>query len=222
MVERERTDWEIIGLSVIATVLIMSGIYFIGLQLNDYKVVSMESEVAEMEANHQSQILGQRLAEDMTGDNCEALKNWRDSSYPQMEQLRQEVEAYEQSNKFDHSEYETVKTRYTNMIIQSLLESRTINENCNENSTEVIYIYTQGCEACDDQGTILSYFRRNMDDLYVYPLDSDLDMQPVSFLEDYYEIEQYPAIIVEGEPYQGFKDRDELQQILEEEADHEF
>lgn len=222
MVERERTDWEIIALSVIATVLIMSGVYFIGLQLNDYKVHSIESDVEALEAEHQSQIIGQRLAEDIAGDNCEALREWRESSYPNMEELRREVESYEDANKFEHDEYETVKKRYTNMVLQNMLDSRSIEENCNETLGEVIYIYTQDCGACDDQGTILTYFRRNTENVYVYPLDADLDMQPVNFLEEYYSIDEYPAMIVEGELYQGFKDREEFGEILEREIGNDY
>ena len=222
MVERERTDWEIIVLSVIATVLIMSGVYFIGIQLNDHKVHSIESEVQNIEAEHQSQIIGQQLAEDAAEGNCESMKNWRDHSFPEMEELRREVQSYEQSNKFDHSDYETVKTRYTNMVLQNMLEARSIEENCNETMGEVIYIYTQDCEPCEDQGTVLSYFRRNTDNTYVYPLDSDLNMQPVNFLEEHYDIDHYPAMIVEGELYQGFKDREEFGEILEDEIGEEL
>jgi len=220
--QRERTDWEIIALSVIATVLIMSGIYFIGLQFNDYKVSSMDNDLAQIEADHQSQIVGQRLAEEIARENnCDSLREWRDSSFPRMEELRTEVEAYEQSNRFDHAEYETVKQRYTNMIIQSLIEARGIENKCNETMDEIIYIYTQDCQSCEDQGTVLSYFRQNTDNLYVYPLDSDLDMQPINFLEEYYSVEEYPVIIVEGEPYEGFKGVEELEEIIEENTEEE-
>lgn len=219
MVER-KTDWEIIVLACIGTVLVMSGIYFIGLQLNDYKVGALENDVAELEVDHRSQSLGLQVAETIDDDNCNAIREWRESSMPELRDLRLKVESYEDSNRIENGEYEIVKKRYTNLVIQGIIESRMLEEQCRESTGEIIYIYSQSCAMCDDQGTILTYYRRNYSgNLAVYPLDADLNMRPVNFLQDYYEIEEYPAVIVEGEVYQGFQDQEEMGQILKENVD---
>jgi len=101
-----------------------------------------------------------------------------------------------------------------------MLEMRRMEERCNQNVTEVIYIYSEGCPDCEDQGTVLSYYREQYPDkLAVHPLDADLGMKHVSFIESLHGIERYPAMIVEGEPYQGFKNKEQFGEILRSHGD---
>lgn len=217
MVER-KVDWEYLVLAFFVTVLIMTSILFLGSGLSDHKVNSLREDVKQIEVEQRSHSLGLQLAESVEGQKCEAMRSWMESSVPEIQNLRQEVAAYESSSKVENNEYELVKKRYMNLVIQNLIEVRQMEERCAENRVKIVYIYTKNdCGRCDDQGTVLTYYRRNYDEeVLVHPLDTDLEMKSIQFMEDFYGIEQYPSLIVEGEVYQGFQNREKLGNIIEE------
>jgi len=172
------------------TVIILSGVFFLGQNLNDYKVESLRNDIDRLEVNQRSQSLGFELMETSQSDQCQAIRQWRRSTLEELRNLRDEVEAYEDSTRLGNQQHESLKKRYINLVIQNMLEMRRMEERCNQNITEVIYIYSEGCPDCEDQGTVLSYYREQYPDkLAVRPLDADLGMKHVSFIESLHGIE---------------------------------
>lgn len=216
MVDR-KVDWEYLVLAFCVTVILMTGIFYLGSELSDHKVNSLRDDVKQIEVEQRSHSLGLQLAESVEGQRCEAMRRWVKSSVPEIQDLRQEVANYESSSKVENTDYTLVKKRYMNLVIQNLIEVRQMEERCGEDRVNVIYMYTKdGCGRCDDQGTVLTYYRRNYDDkVLVHPLDTDLDMKSIEFMEDFYDINQYPALIIEGEVYEGFQSREKLGEVLE-------
>lgn len=216
MVER-KVDWEYLVLAFFVTVLLMMSILYLGSGLSDHKVNSLRDDVKQIEVEQRSHSLGLQLAESVEGQKCEAMTRWVESSVPEIKNLRQEVAAYESSSKVENKDYKLVKKRYMNLVIQNLIEVRQMEERCGEDRINIVYIYTKNdCGRCDDQGTVLTYYRRNYEDsVLVHPLDTDLEMKSIQFMENFYNIEQYPALIIEGEVYEGFQDREKLGEILE-------
>lgn len=216
MVER-KVDWEYLVLAFFITVLLMTSILYLGGGLSDHKVNSLRDDVKQIEVEQRSHSLGLQLAESVEGQRCEAMRRWVESSVPEIQNLRKEVANYESSSKVENTDYELVKKRYMNLVIQNLIEVRQMEERCGEDRVNVVYMYTKNdCGRCDDQGTVLTYYRRNYEDnVLVHPLDTDLEMKSIQFMEDFYNVEQYPALIIEGEVYEGFQDREKLGEILE-------
>lgn len=216
MVER-KVDWEYLVLAFLVTVLLMGGILYLGTGLSDHKVNSLRDDVKQIEVEQRSHSLGLQLAESVEGQRCEAMSSWVESSVPEIQNLRKEVAAYESSSKVDNADYELVKKRYMNLVIQNLIEVRQMEENCGDDRVNIVYMYTKNdCGRCEDQGTVLTYYRRNYEEsVLVHPLDTDLEMKSIEFMEDFYNIEEYPALIIEGEVYEGFQDREKLGNVLE-------
>ncbi len=215
MVER-KVDWEYLVLAFLATAVIVSGIFFLGQQLNDHKVDSLRNDIRKMEINYQSQRLGIELAGNIEKNSCEAMSEWVDRSSSDIDEIRRQVAAYESSSKIDNPEYKVLKKRYMNLLLQNLIEIRSIEEECDRNVTNIIYFYSKGdCDSCEDQGTILTHFVQNSDEqVIVYPLDTDLDMDTVNLLEEVYDIEGYPALVVDGEVYEGFQSKENISNML--------
>lgn len=216
MVDR-KVDWEYLVIAFFVTVLIMTGIFFVGNGLSDHKVNSLRDDVKQIEVEQRSHSLGLQLAESVEGQKCEAMKRWIESSVPDIQDLRQKAAAYESSSKIENTDYKLVKKRYMNLVIQNLIEVRQMEEQCDEETVNIVYLYTKNdCGRCNDQGTILTYYRRNYeDDIIVHPLDTDLEMKSVDFMKDFYNITEYPSLIVEGEVYKGFQDREKLGEIIQ-------
>lgn len=216
MVER-KVDWEYLVLALCVTVLIMGGILYLGTGLSDHKVNSLRDDVKQIEVEQRSHSLGLQLAESVEGQRCEAMRRWVESSVPEIKNLRQEVAAYESSSKVENTDYELVKKRYMNLVIQNLIEVRQMEERCGDDRVNVVYMYTKNdCGRCEDQGTVLTYYRRNYEDqVLVHPLDTDLEMKSIEFMEDFYNVTEYPTLIVERKVYEGFQNRDKVGEIIE-------
>lgn len=216
MVKRD-VDYELIGVAFLITTIILGGILLIGSSLNTYKVNDLRNEITGLEVKQRSQSLGIELASSFEGDNCEAMRQWVNSSSDTTEDLRKKVAAYEDSSKIESPKYETLKKRYMNLMIQRIVEVREIEQRCGEDRVEIIYLYSNNnCDACKDQGTVLTYMRRNYEsDVIVYPLDTDLGMDHIEFMREFYGVERYPSLIINGELHEGFQSKQTLQQIIE-------
>lgn len=222
MVDR-KVDWEYLVMAFLATIIIMGGILYLGTGLSDHKVDSLRDDVKQIEVEQRSHSLGLQLAESVEGQKCEAMRRWVESSVPEIQELRREVAAYESSSKVGNADYELVKKRYMNLVIQNLIEVRQMEERCGDNRVNIVYMYTKSdCGRCNDQGTVLTYYRRNYDDkVLVHPLDTDLNMKSIEFMQDFFNVNEYPTLIVEGEVYRGFQNREKVGEIIEQNLNRE-
>ncbi len=215
MVSRQ-LDWELLTVSALLTLLIVGGVFFFGSMLSDYKVEQLRDDIRQIEVDQRSQALTLQLSDSVETRNCASLKDWVDSSVPEIRDLRKQVAEYESSRKLNNDQYPVLKRRYTNLIIQNLIEIRQLEQNCNQNIVDVIYLYSKECDSCEDQGTILTYYRQKYSDqMVVYPLDTDLGMKHVEFLEKHYNVTDYPTLVIDGEPYEGFSSKQELGEIIQ-------
>lgn len=216
MVNRQ-FDWEYVAIGLLGTALVMVLILGAGLMLSNEKVKDLRNDIKNIEVDQQSQLLTFELSENIEGQQCKAMEDWVDNTVQDTRDLRQKVAAYESSRKIRNSDYENLKKRYLNLLVQNLIEVRKLEERCGQNMTEVVYFYTnQDCSACKDQGTVLTYVQQNFgENVVVYPLDTDFDIQSVNYLENAYNITRYPSIVVEGEIYEGFQSRQKLETVVE-------
>ncbi|PSG99422.1 MAG: hypothetical protein BRC29_04870 [Nanohaloarchaea archaeon SW_7_43_1] len=215
MVERE-IEWKYPLFAVLLTAAIFSGIFYTALSLNDYKVNNLKSQIEEVEVEQRSRLVGLQLSENLEKNDCRAVKGWVNTTVDDIRNLRLEVAAYEDSNKIDNREYTTVKKRYMNLLLQNLVQIRNFDDACNREVVDIVYFYSDGCDACNDQATVLTEVRQRYGkDVVVYPLDTELDMQPINFLLNYYDVEEYPTLVINGEVKQGFQSIDSLEQDIE-------
>ncbi|MFT4867934.1 MAG: thiol-disulfide isomerase/thioredoxin [Candidatus Nanohaloarchaea archaeon] len=215
MVERQ-IDWQYPVIAVAITGIIFSGILYGGFALNDYKVDSLRAQIEDVETEQRSRIIGLELSESLQKQDCRAVEGWMNTTVDDLRNLRLEVAAYESSNKINNQDYTTVKKRYMNLLLQNLIQVRNYDESCDREVVDIIYFYSDGCNGCTDQATILTEVRQQYGkDVVVYPLDTELDMQPINFLLNYYGIERYPSLVIDGEVKSGFQPKDNLTREIE-------
>lgn len=210
MVERE-IDWKYPLIAISLTIVIFSGIFYAGYLLNEHKVDTLRSQIEEAETDQRSRVIGLELSESLQSQDCRAVEGWMNTTVDELRDLRLEVAAYENSNKINNREYTTVKKRYMNLLLQNLVQLRNYDESCSGEKVDIIYFYDDDCDACTDQATILTQIRQEYrKEVVVYPLDTELDMQPINFLLNYYDIERYPSLVVDGEVFSGFQSKENL------------
>ncbi len=215
---RRRVSWEFIFVALILTVTLMAGMFFMGQALSNEKVGTIDTTLEQFAVERNAQDLSQRIAKNLPHNNCQALNVATRQTITDIRDLRNDMEVYEQARKLEHGEYEMLKKRYTNLLLEYWLTAQEIENLCGSDIVKVLYIYadTGNCPRCSDQGTVLTKYRQEYDNrLLVFPLDATLDMKPVNLIADSYNVTTYPAMIIDEEYYDGFKDDEELGTILD-------
>jgi hypothetical protein len=91
-----------------------------------------------------------------------------------------------------------------------LMLTRKVQQECGEGQTAVLFFYKNAdeCKKCDDQSFILSDINREIDpEIAVFSFDTDLNLTTVGLLTRYYDIKEYPCVIVDDMPYCGIQDK---------------
>ncbi|MBN2458819.1 hypothetical protein JXB28_00915 [Candidatus Woesearchaeota archaeon] len=80
--------------------------------------------------------------------------------------------------------------------------------NLTQNIISFFYRKSELCKKCDDQSFVLTDVKRMLEDqVSIFSFDSDLNITSVQLLERYYEIDQYPCIVINEEKFCGIQDR---------------
>ena len=112
-----------------------------------------------------------------------------------------------------------LKKHYSLLQIKHWSLVKKANQQCELNLIPILYFYSdkEKCPDCQRQGFVLSYLREKYDNLRIYSFDYDLDLSALDVLKSMYRLKpDFPIIIVKDEVYYGFKNRQDLEEILKE------
>lgn len=117
----------------------------------------------------------------------------------------------------DHPNYLQLKKYYSILEIKHWLLLQKAAKECSIPLAFVIYFYTdkEDCPKCEDQGYILTHFRKKYPFLRVYSFDYDLELAALQTLKSIYGLKKkFPIMIINNEVHYGYKDKEELEQDL--------
>mgnify|MGYP001610956086 FL=1 len=120
----------------------------------------------------------------------------------------------ENSKSFNLEDVDSLKRSYFLLEIKDYLLMKRLTEKCNIKPTFILYFYStkDKCEDCEKMGYVLTALRDKYPDLRVYSFDYYYDVGAIGTLTSIYKIKpQLPALIINGEPYYGFKTVEELE-----------
>ena len=134
-------------------------------------------------------------------------------------------ELFELGNKLTHMEEQLGKENDQVLDLKkyySILESRhwlfvrKASEQCNQKTTPILFFYSnQGdCSDCEQQGFVLNYIRNTISGAYIYSFDINLESSAIEALEITYNITTVPTLVIGENTYVGFKDSDELEELI--------
>jgi len=124
----------------------------------------------------------------------------------------------------EHDDYIQLKKYYSILEIKHWLLLEKASKECDLPLTFVIYFYTdkETCPQCEDQGYILTHFRKKYPFLRVYSFDFGLDLAALQTLKSIYSLnedKELPIIVINNEVNYGYKNKQELEKALEEFVD---
>ena len=93
------------------------------------------------------------------------------------------------------------------MLYLMLLQK--VKSECTTQQPIVMFFYqnSEVCRKCDDQSFILTDIKKADDSVAVFSFDTDLNITTVKLLTQYYEIKEFPCIVVNDAPYCGIQDK---------------
>lgn len=119
----------------------------------------------------------------------------------------------------NHPDFLRLKKYYSILEIKHWLLLFRAAKECDLKIVSIIYFYSpkKDCPKCQDQGYILTYLREKYPFLRIYSFDFNLDLSALDALKSIYSLEKkLPIIIINDKVYYGFKDKEELEEILKE------
>lgn len=219
MVER-KIQWRYVGIAFVMTAFMIVGIMLAGKALTNYKIDDLENQMSDLEATQRSTVLTNRLADDLGREDCSAQRIMADQNLGDLYQARQALVKHKQTSKIESPQFEKLKKKYMLISIENYLINENIDQTCNNTRVKILYFHSDDCDKCTAQGKVLTKYRKKYDErLLVYPLDTDYDLEPVNFLKEYYEIDEYPALVIGDEVKERWVSQDELESEIKERID---
>lgn len=135
-------------------------------------------------------------------------------------------ELYEMASKLDYMENRLgendrdvldLKEYYSLLELRHWLFIQKTNEECNQSSANILFFYTneKDCKDCKEQGFILTWIRRNYENVYIYSFDHTIENAALDTVKRLYDIEGTPSVVINKHTYNKFMSKKELQNILE-------
>ena len=199
------------------TLLVFNSGFFLNNQLNKEKIVQLGSLQQDLRIDILSLETQFSI---LTQAPCENLNE--STLTKELYNISQKLTSVGNSLGPEHQDYIQLKKYYSILEIKHWLLLQKAAKECKIPLTFVIYFYTdkKACPKCEDQGYILTYFRKKYPFLRVYSFDYDLDLAALQTLKSIYALKkELPIIVINNEVNYGYKNKEELEQALEEFVD---
>lgn len=203
------------------TLLMLSGVIFAGMFLNDKRQQYINSEVQRMYNDFNSMqtlsLLVNNYDDEMV---CIAFESKLKELDSYIWKLGEKIDQYRiATEEFQKDKFylEQKKTFNENEVFYYLLMKRMV-DTCNITKEPMLFFYQNSvdCKKCDDQSFVLSDINE-MDDkkggnqVAIFSFDVDLNISSIKVLNQYYKIEEYPCIVFSnGEKMCGMQDKDRI------------
>ena len=132
--------------------------------------------------------------------------------------LGEKLSYAENSMSFNKEDVDSLKQSYFLLEIKDYLLMKQLTTKCNIKPTFILYFYSSDkdkCEDCEKMGYVLTALRNKYPDLRVYSFDYSFDLGAIKTLTSIYKLKSsLPIVVVNGEPYYGFKSIEEFEQSI--------
>ena len=194
-------------------------IFVIGFFLGSYASGVKAEKLNVLEQEFRSDIMALELQYEIIKENpCDSISV--SGLNEQLYTLGSKLTYIENAEREDHQTINILKNYYSILQIRHWLITRKITTTCETHFKTIIYFYSnkEGCDKCDKQGYVLTFLRRKYPQIKTYTFDVDVNNVALSSLKELYGIESdevLPIIIIDGNVYYGFKDSDELVELMD-------
>src|SRR3989338_4959113 len=151
-------------------------------------------------------------------NSCPSITIALQDAIKQLARSLDNVQRVRESTLINTRETEIIERTYLNDNIRYWIFAKKAKEICNANIVTILYFTTTNkCDECEQQGDILSYYKKKLqDNILIFPINTALREKEtiISVLESQYEITTTPAIVIEDTTYTEPLTREQLLEIL--------
>lgn len=217
--EKKRTiSTEKYFIAGVITFLIFSLGLTLGLVLKDYRNSEVMDINQQQEVNYLSlQLQYLYLTSFSNYNNCPILATTLKGTVTDLSDSLSKVIEYEENQKVDDAQKTIIQRRYVLDNLRYWLLAKESKQKCHLNIVPILYFYTQECESCPVQGTILTFFKKQFgEQVLVFPINLDLrEAEPmVEIAISQFNISHFPTLIIDDKKYPGVVKKEQLQLII--------
>lgn len=193
---------------------------FLGIYLSGTRVGYIEELSTKQKLDYDSLQLQYNFIDFIKDEkNCVALNKALDLSVENLENTRVKLELYSEDINFNNEKYNDLKREYMLAEIKYWMLTQKAKEICERDSVYILYFYKEGetCSDCEAQSYILTYLKGIFKEkLMVFSIDGSFDeTEPlIKMLQDVYDVEEYPTLVVNGKTYSGLIELNRLKRDI--------
>jgi len=192
----------------------------IGWYLDETRVSFVRSKIDELEISFSNLALEEEFYRSIASNKdtiCNIYISKANDLALQAGKLGSYLESFREISKFNLHNIESLKDKYFVLNLKLWLYMRRLREECNYNTTTILFFYTsmKRCEDCIAQGIVLNQLKKSDPEKYmIFATDVDSKLGIVNALKVYFNVTQVPTIIInEKEKIEGFISRQELEKL---------
>jgi len=194
------------------TIIIFSSGILVGNFISNRKL----SNIDEIEQDIRVRTMAIEFQYDFLSENpCDAL-----NSTPLTEEL------YELSDKLSFMENTLssedirvlrLKEYYSLLELRQWMFLKKTNDICQRDNILILYFYSNrgDCDICEEQGYVLTYIRNKYSNTKIYTFDINIENIALDIIKKLYiKSNDLPVLIIDDKAYYGFKDRNQIEDII--------
>ncbi|MBI2652295.1 hypothetical protein HYX00_02410 [Candidatus Woesearchaeota archaeon] len=188
---------------------------FLGLAIEGKRVNYIESVSRRQNLDFSSLQLQYAFIDQLSQEkNCLAVQKTFEQNINNLESTRIRLENFDLDAKLNKNELDVLKREYVLAQIRYWMLAKTTKKLCNTDIVNILYFFSdeKECNDCDKQAFVLTYLKKKFKDkLLIFSFDSKFESEPmISLLKKTYNATNYPTLVIEEKPKNGFQDKDTI------------
>ncbi len=206
------TNWHIYAAVLVITVFLFGSAYllssfFYQQRVSDVRAIEQSLNLSVLATEVDYALLADAICEGESSVLSEELAG-----------LAEKLSYMEESGE-DKKSLEGLKKNYTLLQVKDYLLSKEKAIQCGIRPPTILYFYSNegNCGDCKRQGYVLTGLQQEHPSLRIYAFDYNLDLSVIRTLRSIYKLSgELPALVVNRVPFYGFRDRDDVLELLPE------
>ena len=214
MVTRRKTNF---GRYLVAFV-ISASIFVIGLLIGTIFTENKLSSIDKLEQDLRTQVLTVETQYSIASQNPCALID-SDELNSELYKLDSTLSSLETDLGKNNEDVLRLVEYYSLLEVRQWLFVKDASKKCGKNPILILFFYSNNankCTDCEVQGYVLTFLRKQYPEksIYVYSFNTDINNTVIKTMMKVYNVKTLPSIVINDKTYEGFKDRNQLEKIL--------
>ena len=185
-------------ITVILLILVFIMGILIGRKMSDNRVDDISAFIKNNELNTESYIIEQELIENFEQGNCELADARISGLSEELWQIGKSLSPADAEQNLGEYNYWFLKRKYHLMQIRTYILFYKLKENCNTTDSIVLFYFSKDDGESEEQGRILDRLVKDYG-ITVFAVEHNYSAE-LSFVEEYYEIDETPALVIDYGP----------------------